>query len=79
MVAGRLGLAAVTAVLQGNGGTMASWLGTAPGGEKTPDPNVSRYPLAQVLEESQALIDGTSPLTQRRVQMMEAIEGVLGL
>jgi 6-phosphofructokinase 1 len=79
MVAGRLGLAAVNAVLDGVGGTMVAWQGTATDGDKTPDPAVSRYPLARVLAESQALIDGTSPLTRRRVQMMEAIEGVLGL
>ena len=43
------------------------------------DPSVTRFPLERVLDESAALVDGTSPLTRRRVQMMESVEGVLGL
>jgi hypothetical protein len=40
---------------------------------------VQLFPLTKVLAHSQSLVDGTSLLTQRRVQMMEAAEGVLGL
>jgi hypothetical protein len=58
---------------------MVAWMSTTEGGVRTIDPAVTLHPLPRVLEESQALIDGTSPLTRRRVQMMEAIEGVLGL
>ncbi len=79
MVAGRLGLAAVEAVLAGRTDAMAAWMSHSEDGTKTIDPAVTLHPLRGVLEESQALIDGTSPLTRRRVQMMEAIEGVLGL
>jgi 6-phosphofructokinase 1 len=79
MVAGRLGLAAVAAVLAGRTDEMVAWMSTTEGGAKTIDPAVTLHPLPRVLDESQALIDGTSPLTRRRVQMMEAIEGVLGL
>lgn len=79
MVAGRLGLAAVGALAQGKTDVMTSWMSSHPGGEATSDPSVTLHPLSAVLEQSKALIDGTSPLTQRRLQMMEAIEGVLGL
>lgn len=79
MVAGRLGLAAVGALARGKSDVMASWMSSHPGGEATSDPSVSLHPLHDVLEQSKALIDGSSPLTQRRLQMMEAIEGVLGL
>ena len=79
MVAGRLGLAAVDAVLGGRTDEMAAWMSATEGGGKTIDPAVTLHALQRVLEESQALVDGTSPLTRRRVQMMEAIEGVLGL
>jgi hypothetical protein len=60
---------------------MAAWMSTSTteGGAKTIDPAVTLHPLARVLDESHALVDGTSPLTKRRVQMMEKIEGVLGL
>jgi 6-phosphofructokinase 1 len=79
MVAGRLGLQAVAAVLRGATDQMVAWQAALPGGTATSDPAVTRFGLQQVIEQSTALVDGTSPLTQRRVQMMEAIEGVLGL
>ena len=65
-------MAAVNKLLQ----TMGS---LAPGGTPTSDPQVFAFPLADVLEHSRALIDGSSPITRRRVAMMSAIEGVLGL
>ncbi len=79
MVAGRLGMAAIDAVLAGKTDTMVAWAPLVPGGEETPDPQVRRFPLAEVLEQSRALIDGSSPITQRRVAMINAIEGVLGV
>jgi len=79
MVAGRLGMAAVDAVLHGHTDTMVAWQPLVAGGEQTADPQVRRFGLEQVLRESEALVDGTSPITQRRVAMMDAIEGVLGL
>ena len=53
--------------------------GDAPGMNAAIRAAVLRFPLARVLDESHALVDGTSPITQRRLRMMEAIEGVLGL
>jgi hypothetical protein len=40
---------------------------------------VYRHPLGQVLAETKALLDGTSPVTKWRVQMMSEMSGVLGL
>jgi 6-phosphofructokinase 1 len=79
MIAGRLGLAAVDAVLAGATDQMVAWMAPGGAGQPTSDPAVTRFGLAQVLAESRALVDGTSPITQRRVKMMERIEGVLGL
>jgi 6-phosphofructokinase 1 len=79
MIAGRLGLAAVDAVLAGHTDTMVAWMAPAGSGIPTSDPAVSRFGLLQVLAETRALLDGSSPITRRRVQMMERIEGVLGL
>ncbi len=78
MIAGRLGLAAVATVLAGVTDVMLGWQGPK-GGEPTDDPAVSRYPLSLVLSESAAIVDGTSAITRRRVQLMEQVEGVLGL
>ena len=79
MVAGRLGLAAVEALLDGKTDEMVAWLPTVKDGIATNDPAVFRFPLERVLEETRALLDGTSAVTKRRVKMMEANEGVLAL
>ncbi|MEM6995150.1 MAG: ATP-dependent 6-phosphofructokinase [Myxococcota bacterium] len=79
MVAGRLGLAAVDAIRDGVSDVMAAWQAPRGKGERTPDPHVTRVPLADVLAESRALIDGTSEITKWRVAMMEQLEGVFGL
>ncbi len=79
MVAGRMGMVAVDTVLAGHSDTMVAWHPLVEGGEKTADPSIRRFPLQQVLDESRALIDGTSPITRQRVALMDAVEGVLGL
>lgn len=79
MIASRLGLAAVEAVLAGATGEMVAWQPTAAGGVRTGDPMVGRYPISRVLEESKALLDGSSAVTRWRVRMMEELEGVLGV
>ncbi|NNC91022.1 MAG: ATP-dependent 6-phosphofructokinase [Acidimicrobiia bacterium] len=79
MIAGRFGLAAVAALLDGAGDEMVAWEPAVEGGTPTRDPSVQRFPLDHVLAETEALLDGSSPVTQRRVKMTEAIEGVLAL
>ncbi len=79
MVAGRLGLAATLAVLAKKTDEMVAWQSPTPGGTPTEDAQVSRFPIAKVLEETQALLDGSSPVMRRRVKMMEAHQGVLAL
>jgi len=79
MVAGRLAFAAVQAVADGATDEMVAWNPVTPGGKQTDDPAVFRFPLTQALAETARLIDGTSPITRRRVQMMEMVEGVLPL
>lgn len=80
MLAGRFGFAAVNALLEGATDEMVAWIPPDPKhGVPTLDPSVFRFGLDQVLRETQALIDGTSPVTRWRVQMMQAVEGVLAL
>jgi len=79
MIAGRLGLAAVDAVLAGVTDQMVAWMAPVPGGVATGDPAVSRFPLADVLRETAALLDGTSPVTQWRLKTLASLEGALGL
>lgn len=79
MVAQRLGMAAVDAIDSGKTDVMMAWQAPRGRGDKTHDPHVTRVPLADVLAESRALIDGTSEVTRWRVAMMEQLEGVFGL
>jgi len=79
MVANRFGHAAVNALRAGKSDVMTAWQSTLPGGEKTIDHGVTLFPIAQVLEETQALLDGSSPVTQGRVALMEKAAGVLAL
>ena len=44
-----------------------------------PTPGSGSSPFDDVLEETRALMDGTSPVTMDRVRRMEAIQGVLAL
>jgi 6-phosphofructokinase 1 len=78
-VAGRLGFAAVQSLLAGATDEMVAWLPPVPGGIPTSDPSVYRFPLERVLDETRALIDGSSPVTKRRLALMEAASDVLSL
>ncbi|MBT8164802.1 MAG: ATP-dependent 6-phosphofructokinase [Acidimicrobiia bacterium] len=79
MIAGRLGLSAVAALAEGASDEMVAWEPAVEGGTATRDPSVHRFALDHVLADTEALLDGSSPVTQRRVKMTEAIEGVLAL
>jgi 6-phosphofructokinase 1 len=77
-VAGRLGFAALSSLLAGATDEMVGWLPHSPG-IATEDSSVHRFPLQRVLDETKALIDGTSPVTQRRLKLMSQAAGVLSL
>ncbi len=79
MVAARLAFAALELLEAGQSDEMVVWGPTVDGGTATGDPMVWHFPLERVLEETAALLDGTSELTRWRVSMLEKLEGVLGL
>ncbi len=79
MVAGRLALGAVNALVEGCHGEMVAWSTTTEGGTPTGDPRVSIFPLEVVLDETEALLDGSSDMTKRRVLRMQSVQGVLAL
>lgn len=78
-VAGRLGFSAVTALLESATDEMVGWLSPVAGGIATQDSSVHRFPLERVLAETASLIDGSSPVTKRRLALMEKASGVLAL
>ncbi len=67
----------VEAVLSGATDVMAAWESHI--GTRTADPHVSIVPLADMIEETERLLDGTSELTARRLRLIRAIRDVLAL
>lgn len=84
MRASRLAHVAVQGLLAGHSRMMAAW---SPGGavpaelglRSAEDPLCTLVRLEAVAQETEQLLDGTSPTTRRRAQMFEAIAGVLAL
>jgi len=79
LVAGRLGVAAMDLLLEGETDRMVAWKPNVAGGVATDDPYVRHFLLEEVLAETTRLLNGESPVTKRRVKMMEAYAGVLAL
>jgi len=75
-VASRLALQAFEALQGGKTDVMTAWKTK---GEATSDPSVSLHPIEAVLEESRALLDGSSPIIAWRLKMLEKVEGILGV
>ena len=79
MVAGRLAFAAAEALIGGGADEMVAWTPVVRDGTPTNDSFVQRFPLERVLIETERLLNGTSDVTQRRLRLMEVVEGVLPL
>ncbi|MDH4309130.1 MAG: 6-phosphofructokinase, partial [Acidimicrobiia bacterium] len=78
LLAGRFGLVAVSALLASRTDLMVGWSLTDRG-EPTSDAFIRLFPIQEVLEETESLLDGSSDVTMDRVRRMEAIQGVLAL
>jgi 6-phosphofructokinase 1 len=78
-IAGRLAMASLDALMKGGSDEMVAWQPPVSGGTDTRDAHVKRFPLSRVLDETESLLDGSSPITQRRVKLIEEVEGILGL
>ena len=78
LLAGRFGLTAVSGLLAGHTDVMTGWNLDGPGIE-TSDSWIKLFPISAVLEETEALLDGSSSVTMDRVRRMEAIQGVLAI
>jgi 6-phosphofructokinase 1 len=82
LIAQRLGYAAVLACDVGRNDVMLGW--DVPGGregagEPTPDPSIRAVPIADVLAETAKLLDGTSAVLKRRIDLMRQVEDLLAL
>jgi 6-phosphofructokinase 1 len=79
VIAQRLGFAAVFEVERGGHDVMMSWEPPGGFGEPTQDPSVRRVRLADMLEETKRLLDGSSPVTKGRLLLLAQAEGLLSL
>ncbi len=77
MVAGRLALGAMSALLKGRNDVMAGW--NVGAGTETADANIVLVPLDEMLTETAAMLDGSSEVLQRRIRLMQEVQGVLAL
>jgi 6-phosphofructokinase 1 len=77
MIAQRLGFAAVLACEAGAHDVMAAWDTPGEVGEKTADRSVRLVPIPEVLAETERLLDGTSPTTQRRLGLLRTAEKLM--
>ncbi len=78
LIAGRFGLTAIETLLAGRTDVMVGWNLTQIG-EETSDSFIRLFPISSVLEETQALINGSSAVIKSRLERMESIQGVLAL
>jgi len=79
LLAGRFGRVAVEAALDGKSDVMTGWSIGVDLGEPTSDDWIRLFAIEDVLEETEALLDGSSSVSIDRVARMEAIQGVLAL
>lgn len=77
VIAQRLAYAAVIGVERGAHDVMMAW--DVPGGfgAETGDPSVHAVPIADVLVETERLLDGTSPVVRKRMELLAQVEHLL--
>jgi 6-phosphofructokinase 1 len=78
-IAQRLAFGAVVAAEAGAHDVMLGWDVPGGAGAATPDPYVRVVPIGEVLAETGRLLDGTSPVIQRRIELLRQVEDLLAL
>ncbi len=76
-IAQRLGFGSIVALEHGLTDIMLGWEPPFGVGRETMDPSVRIIPLGEVLEETGRLLDGTSPVIRRRMEMLAQVEEIL--
>ena len=73
----RLGFGSILALEGGLTDVMLGWEPPFHVGSETMDPSIRMVPLAEVLEETSRLLDGSSPVIKRRMLMLHQVEAAL--
>ncbi|MCA9563641.1 MAG: 6-phosphofructokinase [Myxococcales bacterium] len=79
VIAQRLGYAAIVGLEEGRTDVMASWDVPLDFGEATLDPYVRYVGLADMIDETRALLDGSSPVVKVRMSLLGQVESLLAL
>ena len=79
VIAQRLAYAAVACVEKGVTDVMLSWEPQFPAGQRTPDPSVWMVPIADVLDETAKMLDGTSAIVKSRLALLEKVQDLLAI
>jgi 6-phosphofructokinase 1 len=79
LIAQRLGLAAILALEAGRTDVMLGWDAPGDPGDATVDPSVRAIGIEEVLAETGRLLDGTSPVVKKRIEMLTQVEEILAL
>jgi 6-phosphofructokinase 1 len=77
VIAQRLAYAAVVGCERGAHDVMMAWEDPLRSGAETADPSVRAVPIADVLAETERLLDGTSPIIRRRMELLAQVEHLL--
>ena len=77
VIAQRLAFGALLALEKGAHDVMLSWDVETDEGQRTQDPHVRIFPLAEVLAETGRLLDGSSVVVQGRLAMLSQVENLL--
>ena len=79
VIAQRLGFGAVLACEQGLHDVMLGWDVPYDHGHATPDNHVRAVPIAEVLEETARILDGSSPVVKTRLALLRQVQDILAL
>lgn len=75
----RLGFGAVLALEAGHHGVMLGWDVPGEAGQATPDGRVRAVDFGEVLEETRRLLDGTSPVAEARLRLLQMADEAIAL
>jgi 6-phosphofructokinase 1 len=79
VIAQRLGFGAVVAAERGAHDVMLGWDVPYDHGQVTPDNHVRINPIADVLRETNAILDGTSPVVKTRLALLHQVRDMLAM
>ncbi len=79
VLAQRLGYGAVMALEAGLHDVMLGWEVPGGVGQATTDPSVRAIPLDEVLAETKRVLDGTSRVVKKRVELLSQVEDIMAL